>query len=423
MNGATPADLQTWFSSWSKGSSAAMYRLDDTLSAADLFGKRVLLRVDYNVPLQDGRIEDDTRIVKTLPTLKLLISKGAQTIVISHLGRPKGKVVPELSLLPVAKHLERILGKEVKFASECVGVHVQQLAETLKPGDVMLLENLRFYEGEEKNDPAFADALASLADVYVNDAFSASHRAHASTSGLASRLMSYPGLLLLDELKAAYKIMENPARPYVAILGGAKVSTKIEVVRRLLEITDRVLIGGAMLVAFLRAKGYMFSSVTIDENEVDQARAILGSSSDVDAKLVLPLDVVVAKSIDNPESSYVCEVSDTAPPNDSVYDIGPKTVEAYIREIDMAKTIMWNGPVGVFEKGFSEGTSKLVEALCNANGYTYVGGGDTIAALKRYGDEQRISFVSTGGGASLEFIAYGRLPALDALFGLNSSGV
>lgn len=387
-----------------------------------LAGKRVLVRVDYNVPLDEsGRITDDTRITSTLPTLDALLQRGARVILLAHFGRPKGKPVPEMSLRPVAARLEELLeGRSVRFVPDTVGREAQGAASMLGDGEVLLLENTRFLPGEEKNDGGLAEQMAALGDVYVNDAFGAAHRAHASTAGVAVVMRSQgkpavAGLLMDRELEYLGRVLADPGRPFVAILGGAKISGKIDVIRSLLPKVDHLLIGGAMANTFFRAMGLATGTSLVEEDRLDMARELLSTSGD---KLVLPVDAVVAASMDDGQPTQTVD-REAIPADRMVLDVGPRTVDEYRRILGTAKTVLWNGPMGVFEVlAFAAGTRGVAEAVAEATdrgATTIIGGGDSAAAVAEMGLERRMSHVSTGGGASLEFLEGKELPGVAAL--------
>jgi phosphoglycerate kinase len=411
-----------------------------TVRDLDARGKRVFVRVDYNVPLEekDGQmvITDDTRIVATLPTLKLLIEKGAKLILTAHLGRPKGQREPSMSLRPVAQRLADLLGRHVAFVDDCIGDKVEQTANALKEGDVLLLENVRYYPEEEKNDPAFAEKLAKVADVYVNDAFGAAHRAHASTEGVARIVAKRggkcaAGLLMERELKFLGDELEDPARPFVVILGGAKVSDKIKVIDRLLEKADAILIGGAMAYTFRLAQGFKTGKSLVEPDKVDVAKAALAKAAAKKVKFFLPGDDVIAEPVKtdklDKKGKPVIEYQNprthgdrNCPDNAAGLDIGPATALAYAQEIGAARTVLWNGPMGMFEnKKFAAGTNSVAEAVANAtqqNGTkSIIGGGDSVKALNKAGLGDKVTFMSTGGGASLEFLEGAVLPGVAAL--------
>ncbi|CAA9581944.1 MAG: Phosphoglycerate kinase [uncultured Thermomicrobiales bacterium] len=381
---------------------------------ANVAGKRVLVRVDFNVPLDGDRIADDTRIRAALPTIQLLRQRGARVVLMSHLGRPKGAPDPALSLTPVAERLGELLDAPVTTTATTTGPDVEAAVAKLRDGDVLLLENLRFNTGEETNDPAFADSLARLGDLYVDDAFGAAHRAHASIVGVAERLPSFAGLLLLRETETLGRLLERPARPFVAILGGAKVSDKLGVVRRLLDRVDRLLIGGGMANTFLLAEGFEIGRSLAEAERMDDAKAMLEHSRSRGVEIVLPEDVVVAPAIAAEWGTAVAagEVS----PDQSIFDIGPRTVERYGESIVDAGTIFWNGPMGVFERPpFASGTLGIARAVAMSGAFKVVGGGDSVAAVEQAGMAEAIDHISTGGGASLELLEGRTLPGLAVL--------
>jgi phosphoglycerate kinase len=377
----------------------------------DLRNKRVFIRVDFNVPLASGgkEITSDKRIKASLPSIQYALDHGGALILASHLGRPKGKPNPEMSLAPCAERLAALLGKPVAMAPDCVGPQVEAMLP--KPGEVLLLENLRFHAEEEKNDPAFSRQLASLCDVYVNDAFGTAHRAHASTVGMIAFVkQAAAGLLMDKELEYLTKVTQNPERPCVAILGGAKVSDKIEVIQNLMKVVDRLLIGGAMAYTFLRALGQGTGSSLVEEDKIDLAKGLIAASGD---KLVLPLDHVVASEF---KAGAESQVVDRIPDGKMALDIGPKTIVEYSKVIAGARTIIWNGPMGVFEMPpFDKGTVALAKALAASGAVSLVGGGDSEKAVKSAGVADKISHISTGGGASLEFLGGVELPGVAAL--------
>ncbi|MEN3184607.1 MAG: phosphoglycerate kinase [Atribacterota bacterium] len=382
----------------------------------ELKGKRVLVRVDFNVPLDENRnITDDTRIVESLPTIRYLVERGARVILVSHLGRPKGKPKDELRLDPVAKRLEELLGRKVVKVNDCIGEEVKQAVAQLQDGDVLLLENIRFYPEEEANDENFARALAELADIYVNDAFGAAHRAHASTAGVAKFLPAYAGFLMEKELEALGDKLNSPARPFLAILGGAKVSSKIGVLRKLLEKVDVLLIGGGMSYTFIKAMGYEVGTSLLEESMLEEARQILESAREKGVRLELPVDFVVAPEGKEGVATKVVDW-DKIPPDMGGFDIGPKTIEKFGQYIKEAKTIFWNGPLGLFEVDlFARGTVEIAKKVAESGAIVVVGGGDTVAAIKKAGVEGKITHISTGGGASLEFVEGRPLPGVEVL--------
>ncbi len=386
-----------------------------TIRDLDVDGKRVLVRVDYNVPLEDGRITDDTRIRATLPTIRALLERGASVILVSHLGRPKGKAVDALRLGPVAERLTQLLGIAVAYAHDIVGPEARALVAAMKPGDVVLLENVRFDPREEKNDPEFARDLASLADAYVDDAFGAAHRAHASTVGVASYLPSAAGLLMEREIAALSRVLTSPEHPFVVVLGGAKVSDKIGVIENLLPRVDAVLIGGGMANTFLKARGVEVGRSLVEDDKLDVARDVLRRAEERGVRLELPLDAVVAPELSAEAPRRTVPV-DRVGPDEAIYDIGPKTVERFAAVLAAARTVVWNGPMGVFEvPPFSAGTRGVAEAVAAAPGFTLVGGGDSVAAVEQMGLADKISHISTGGGASLEFLEGKELPGVAVL--------
>ncbi len=391
-----------------------------TIDQLDLKGKRVLTRVDFNVPLnENGEITDDRRIVAALPTIEKIINDGGKLILMSHLGRPKGERKPEFSLAPVAKRLSELLGKEVIFVDDCIGEKIKEVVSQMKEGDVVLLENLRFYKGETDNDPEFAKQLAELGDVYVNDAFGTAHRAHASTEGVTHYIEKCAaGYLMQRELDYLGNAIENPRRPFTAILGGAKVSGKIDVIQNLFDKVDYLLIGGGMVFTFLKAEDYNVGKSLVEEDKIELARKILKDAETKEIGFILPTDVVCAKEFSNDSPSEVHDI-DNIPDDMMGLDIGPKTIRNFKEIIALSKTIVWNGPMGVFEfDNFANGTKEIAEALADATAYgstTIVGGGDSAAAIKKFGLEHAVSHVSTGGGASLEFLEGKTLPGVAAL--------
>src|SRR6202142_2663200 len=385
----------------------------------DLSGKRVFIRVDFNVPLDGAAVADDTRIRETLPTLRLAIERGARLVLASHLGRPKGKVNPKYSLAPVAALLEELLGKPIEFASDCVGAEAEAKSTALKNGDVLLLENVRFHAEEEANDAAFSKQLAALCDgLFVCDAFGSAHRAHASGVGITKFVrQAAAGLLMEKELAYLGKAISNPERPFVAVLGGAKVSDKIEVVQNLMKLADAMLIGGAMAYTFLKSEGLPVGKSLVENDKLDLARGLEAEAKHRKFRLVLPVDHVLAQSPDSAETKIV-DIADT-PEGWMGLDVGPKTIELFSHEISKARTIVWNGPLGMFERpAFSEGTLAIARAVATATtkgATSIIGGGDSVAAAEQSGVARQISHISTGGGASLEFLAGEKLPGVEAL--------
>jgi len=387
-----------------------------TMGEIDLKGKRVFIRADFNVPLDDNlMITDDTRIRSTLPTINYAIDEGAKVILSSHLGRPKGKRDPRLSLAPIAKRLQRLLNKEVIFAPDCVGSQVESLVAKMKEGDVLLLENLRYHPGEEKNDEEFARALGALADVYINDAFGTAHRAHASIVGVPKFLLSAAGLLLKKEVEYLKGAIENPVRPFVAILGGAKVSGKINVLENLVGKVDKVLVGGGMAYTFIKAMGYEVGKSLVEEDMLETAQRIRKKLKGMGIKFYLPVDCVIAQSIESGIETKLIPTLEI-PKGWAALDIGPATVKLFSEAIQDAKTILWNGPMGIFEiDAFSRGTFAIAHAVADAYALTIVGGGDTDLAVHRAGVSDTISFISTGGGAALQLLEGKELPGIAIL--------
>lgn len=381
----------------------------------DLKGKRVLVRVDFNVPLKNGVITDDRRIREALPTIKYLIDKGAKVILVSHLGRPKG-FQDDLRLDPVAERLSELLGKPVKKLNDCIGEEVEREISNMKEGDVVLLENIRFYKEEEANDPEFAKKLASLADLYVNDAFGTAHRAHASTAGVAQYIPGVAGLLMKKEIEIMGKALESPERPFICILGGAKVSDKIGVIKNLINKVDGFLIGGGMMFTFLKALGYEIGKSIVEEDKLDLAKEIMNMAKERGIQFLLPKDAVVVKEIKEDAPTSIKDI-DKFEKDDIGVDIGPKTIELFREEILKAKTIIWNGPMGIFEiPAFANGTRKIAEAIAeNRSCVSIVGGGDSAAAIQILGLEDKFTHISTGGGASLEFLEGKELPGVAVL--------
>jgi phosphoglycerate kinase len=390
----------------------------------ELRGKRVFIRVDFNVPMAGDKVEDDTRIRETLPTLRYAIDQGARLVLASHLGRPKGKVDPKYTLAPVAERLRELLGKPVVFAADCVGADAEAKSKALRDGEVLLLENVRFHPEEEANDPEFSRQLAQLCDgLFVCDAFGSSHRAHASVVGITKFVrQAAAGLLMEKELTYLGKAVSNPDHPFVAILGGAKVSDKIEVVQNLMKLADTLLIGGAMAYTFLKSQGLPIGKSLVENDKLDLARELLEGARRRNFRFVLPVDHVVAESPNSAETS-ITDIAQT-PENLMGLDIGPKTIALFNEQIKSARTIVWNGPLGIFEKpAFAQGTlaiARAVAAASSAGATSIVGGGDSVAAIEHSGLASKISHISTGGGASLEFLAGEKLPGVEAL--TNKSG-
>ena len=383
-----------------------------TVKDIDIKGKRVLMRVDFNVPMQDGKVTDDKRIRASLPTINYVLDHGASLILMSHLGRPKGGPDPEFSLRPAAEVLSSLLGRPVKVAPDPVGPEVEKMAKELKPGEVLMLENTRFHPGEEKNDLDLARQWAALADVYVNDAFGSAHRGHASTEGAARFLPAVSGFLMEQELEYLGRAVSNPEHPYMAILGGAKISDKISVVETLLSKADKLIIGGGMANTFLAAKGYNMQDSLVETASIEKAKSIMEKSGD---KLLLPVDAVIADKFDAEANTQVVDV-DKIPTGWRMMDIGPKSIEAFKDALRGAKLIVWNGPMGVFEMPkFAEGTFAIAKMLADSGATTVIGGGDSASAVKKAGVAKQMTHVSTGGGASLEFLEGKELPGVAAL--------
>jgi len=388
-----------------------------TIERVDVKGKRVFIRADFNVPIDEhGNITDDGRIRSTLPTINYAIDEGAKVILASHLGRPKGKRDAKYSLAPVAKRLSRLLNKEVKFLNDCVGPDVEHAVQGMRPGDVVLLENLRFHAEEEKNDEGFAKALAALADVYVNDAFGAAHRAHASTAGIARHVKyAVAGFLMKKEISYLQKTVANPARPFVAILGGAKVSGKIGVIENLKNKVDKIIVGGAMAFTFIKARGQEVGNSLVEPEMLEAAQRIRKGLRESGTKFYLPVDFVVAENVNDGAQTKIV-TSQEMPKGWTGLDIGPATTRLFAEAIQDAKTIIWNGPMGMFEKdAYSRGTFAIARAVADAFALTIVGGGDTDVAVHKAGVADSIAFISTGGGASLELLEGKELPGLSAL--------
>ena len=387
----------------------------NTINEADLKGKRVLIRVDFNVPLKDGVVTDNTRIKAALPTIKYILDNGASLVVMTHLGRPKGQKNPAFSLAPVAAEFEKLLGKKVTLAPDVIGPEVKKEVEALKPGDVLLLENVRFYAEEEKNDEAFAKELASYGDIYCNDAFGTAHRAHASTEGVSHYLPSYAGFLIEKEVKFMAPVLENPEKPLVAIIGGSKVSSKITVLESLVRTCDTIVIGGGMAYTFDKVLGYKIGKSLVEDDYLETAKNFLEKAEAKGVKVILPVDHLAAAEFS--ENAAPVAVDGRNIPDDLMgMDTGPKTIEMIKDAIKSAKTVVWNGPMGVFEfEAFSKGTEEVAKALAASDAISVVGGGDSVAAINKFGLADKISHVSTGGGASLEFLEGKVLPGIKAL--------
>lgn len=386
-----------------------------TIQDVIVAGKKVFVRVDFNVPMKDGVITNDTRVRATLPTLNYLLEQGAALILGSHLGRPKGQRVAEFSLAPVAARLSELLGREVKLAPDCIGEEVAQMAADLKAGEVLLLENLRFHKEEEKNDPEFAKALASLADVAVNDAFGVSHRAHASVEGITNFIPAVAGYLMEKEIKFVGQAVANPTRPFVAIIGGAKVSDKIGVIDNLLTKVGTLIIGGGMANTFVAAQGYSVGKSLLEEDKIELAKTLIAKAKETGVNLLLPTDMVVADRF-AADADHKNVAIDAIPADWMALDIGTETAKTYAAALADAKTVVWNGPMGVFEMdAFAHGTTAVAKAVAASDATSVVGGGDSISALQKTGLSDQITHISTGGGASLEFLEGKVLPGIAAL--------
>jgi phosphoglycerate kinase len=387
-----------------------------TLKDIDVKGKRVFCRVDFNVPMQDGKITDETRIRAALPTIQYLMEQGAKVILASHFGRPKGQVVEEMRLTPVGVRLSEILGKEVKKADEAYGDSVKAIIDSMNEGDVLLLENVRFYPGEEKNDPELARNFAELADVYVNDAFGAAHRAHASTEGIAHNLPAVSGFLMEKELDVLGKALSNPERPFTAIIGGAKVKDKIGVIENLLELVDNLIIGGGLAYTFVKAQGHEVGKSLLEADKLDLANSFIEKAKQKGVNFYMPVDVVVADDFSADANTKVVSIEEI-PADWEALDIGPKTREIYRDVIQKSKLVIWNGPMGVFEiDTFANGTKAVAQALADSQDtYSVIGGGDSAAAVEKFDLADKMSHISTGGGASLEFMEGKALPGVVAL--------
>ncbi|KAA0764097.1 phosphoglycerate kinase [Bacillus sp. SH5-2] len=382
----------------------------------DLKGKRVFCRVDFNVPMKEGKITDETRIRAALPTIQYLVEQGAKVILASHLGRPKGQVVEEMRLTPVAARLGELLGKDVKKADEAFGPVAQEMVAAMNEGDVLVLENVRFYAGEEKNDAELAKEFAALADIFVNDAFGAAHRAHASTAGIADYLPAVSGLLMEKELDVLGKALSNPERPFTAIIGGAKVKDKIGVIRHLLDKVDNLIIGGGLAYTFVKALGHEIGLSLCEDDKIELAKEFMQLAKEKGVNFYMPVDVVITEEFSETATTQIVGI-DSIPSNWEGVDIGPKTREIYADVIKNSKLVVWNGPMGVFEMTpFSQGTKAVGQALADAEGtYSVIGGGDSAAAVEKFGMADKMSHISTGGGASLEFMEGKELPGVVCL--------
>ncbi|MFK2825441.1 phosphoglycerate kinase [Bacillus sp. B190/17] len=387
-----------------------------TMKDLDVKGRRVFCRVDFNVPMKDGEVTDDTRIRAALPTIQYLSNQGAKVILASHLGRPKGEVKEELRLTPVAARLSQLLDKKVEKTDEAFGETVQQKVDAMQDGDVLLLENVRFYPGEEKNDEELAKQFAALADLYVNDAFGAAHRAHASTEGVARHLPAAAGFLMEKELDVLGKALADPERPFTAIIGGAKVKDKIDVIDHLLDKVDNLIIGGGLAFTFVKAKGYEIGKSLLEEDKIELAQQFMKKAEEKGVNFLMPIDAVVANEFSANAEAKIVDI-DQIPSDWMALDIGPKTSELYKEAIQKSKLVIWNGPMGVFEMDkFAEGTKAVAVALAEAEGaYSVIGGGDSAAAVEKFSLADKMSHISTGGGASLEFMEGKQLPGIVAL--------
>lgn len=386
-----------------------------TMKDIEVTGKRVFVRVDFNVPMEEGKITDDTRIRAALPTITYLVEKGAKVILASHLGRPKGEVKEELRLTAVGERLSELMGKVVTKLDESIGESVEKVVGNMNDGDIVLLENVRFHKGEEKNDPALAESFAKLADIYINDAFGAAHRAHATTSGIANYLPAVSGLLMEKEIDVLGKALSNPERPFTAIIGGAKVKDKIGVIENLLEKVDHLIIGGGLSYTFSRAQGYDIGKSLLEEDKIDLAKSFIEKAADNGVDIHMPVDAVVANEFSKDAETKIVDI-DQIPSDWMGLDIGPKTAAEYAEVINNSKLIMWNGPMGVFEMdAFANGTKAVAQAMAETNGYTIIGGGDSAAAVEKFKVADKMDHISTGGGASLEFMEGKALPGVIAL--------
>ncbi|UJL45279.1 phosphoglycerate kinase [Virgibacillus sp. NKC19-16] len=386
-----------------------------TLQDIDAGGKKVFCRVDFNVPMQDGEVTDETRIRAARPTIEYLAEKGAKVILASHLGRPKGEAADELRLDPVAKSLSNLIGKDIVKTDSVYGPEVDEAISGLNDGDILLLENVRFEAGEEKNDPELIQAFADMADIYVNDAFGAAHRAHASTTGVAEKLPAAAGYLMEKEIEVLGKALENPERPFTAIIGGAKVKDKINVIDHLLDKVDNLIIGGGLAYTFVKAQGHEVGKSLLEEDKIDLAKDFMKKAEEKGVQFLLPTDVVVADDFSETANTKITDI-DQIPADWEALDIGPKTRETYSQVVADSKLVIWNGPMGVFEmNAFAGGTRSVAESLANTEGYTIIGGGDSAAAVEKFGFAEDMDHVSTGGGASLEFMEGKVLPGVEAL--------
>ena len=388
-----------------------------TVKDIEVNGRRVILRVDFNVPLAEktGEITDDSRIRASLPTIKYLVEHGARVILLSHMGRPKGKVVEGLRLAVAAERLSQVLGQPVPATSDCIGLEVEKTVAGLRNGDVLLLENLRFHSGEEAGDASFAEALASLGDVFVNDAFATSHRAHASIVGITRHLPAVAGFLMEKEIKSLSSILENPAHPFASLLGGAKISDKVGMLENIMSKVDLLLIGGGMAATFLKAKSYEIGLSLIEADMIETATRLMEKAGKEKTRLLLPIDVVVADELSNEAETMVVPAGDI-PKDSRIVDIGPRTIDSFSKELQNCRTVFWNGPMGIYEiPRFARGTQELAKALASLEATTVIGGGSTAEAVNEMGLTDKMTFVSTGGGASLEFLGGEALPGVTAL--------
>lgn len=389
--------------------------LKKTMNDVDVQGKRVFVRVDFNVPMENGVVVDDTRIRAAIPTIQQLSEKGAKVILASHLGRPKGEVRDDMRLTAVGERLSKLINKPVKKLDDSVGAAVEKAVKEMKNGEIVLLENVRFHKGEEKNDEELAKQFAKLADLYVNDAFGAAHRAHASTEGIAKYIPAVSGLLMEKELEVLGKALTNPDRPFTAIIGGAKVKDKIGVIENLLDKVDNLIIGGGLSFTFVKAQGYEIGKSLVEEDKIELARNFIEKAKEKGVNLYMPIDAVVAKELSPEAEAKVVDI-DKIPADYMGLDIGPKTAEKYAEVIKNSKLIIWNGPMGVFEiDQFANGTRKIAEAMAETEGYTIIGGGDSAAAVEKFGLADKMNHISTGGGASLELMEGKNLPGIAAL--------